>query len=304
MAYKKVIPIPFVDDVLRGISQIMLQENRLTGLLLLFGMLIGHWSYMAAALLASTAGTLTAKLLKYDPLLIRKGIYGFNPALVGITLTFLFDNTIVIWGLVVSIGGILTVLLHHYFIIKKVTAFTFPYIIVTWILFFILEHLVGMDRSPIEQFKIPIVTDKYGDYLAVIGGFGEVIFQENLAASFIIFLAVYISRPISALYGIVASLLATLLSQIVGQSTDMIYTGLFGFNAVLTAIVFSGYQKGDGFWVLVGTLLTIFINVFLVHFNLLEYVGGAFTFPFVAGTWLTLWLKKKYSKFKIKLKYF
>lgn len=301
---KRIGKLPFIDDVLHGISQIMLQQNRITGLFLLLGMLIGHWSYAAAAVLATTVGTATARLLKFDPLLIRKGIYGFNPALVGITLTFLFDNVPIVWGLVVSIGGILTVLIHHYFITKKIPAFTFPYIIVAWLSYFIIEHFTHINHSAIVQTTFSPVNSEYGDYLAVIGGFGEIIFQENVAASFVIFLGIYISRPISALYGLIASLLGTLLSQLVGQSTDIVYMGLFGFNAVLTAIVFSGDEKEDGFWVLVGSVITIFINIFLVHFNILKYFGGTFTFPFVAGTWLTLWLRKRYSRLKLKIKYF
>lgn len=123
-------------------------------------------------------------------------------------------------------------------------------------------------------------------------------------ASLIIFLGVYISTPIAALYGLIASLLATLLSQVFGQSTELVYVGLFGFNAILTAIVFSGTKKENGFWVLIGATITIFVTIFLVHFNLLKYVGGIFTFPFVIGTWITLWLKSKLSLFTLKADYF
>ena len=122
--------------------------------------------------------------------------------------------------------------------------------------------------------------------------------------SFIIFLGVYISKPIAALYGLIASLLDTLLSQVFGQSTELVYVGLFGFNAILTAIVFSGTEKENGFWVLIGAISTIFITIFFVHFDFLRHVGGIFTFPFVAGTWLTLWLKSKVSKFTLKTNYF
>ncbi len=291
---------PFVDEVLKGISQILLQENPWTGLLFLLGMLIGHWSYAAAALLATVVGTLFARIIKLDPLLIKKGIYGYNPALVGITLTFLFDKTFIVWGLVVGVGGILTVLIHHYFNLKKIPAYTFPYILVAWVSYLIIDQFNLLEPSTIQRMAIDASTIKYGDYFAAIGGFGEVIFQENIVASFIIFLGVYISTPIAALYGLIASLLATLLSQVFGQSAELVYVGLFGFNAILTAIVFSGTEKENGLWVLIGASITIFINIFLVHFNLLKYMGGTFTFPFVAGTWITLWLKSKVSLLKLK----
>lgn len=294
---------PFIDQVLKGISQILLQENPLTGLLFLLGMLIGHWSYAASALLATIVGTLFARIIKLDPALIKKGVYGYNPALVGITLTFLFDKTFIVWGLVVGVGGILTVLIHHYFIHKKIPAFTFPYILVAWVSYVIIDQFNLLEPSSIQRVAIDASTIKYGDYFAAIGGFGEVIFQENIVISFIIFLGVYISKPVAALYGLIASLLATLLSQVFGQSAELVYVGLFGFNAILTAIVFAGTERENGLWVLIGATITIGINIFLVDFNLLKYVGGTFTFPFVAGTWLTLWLKSKVSIFTLKTDY-
>ncbi len=254
--------------------------------------------------MATIVGTLFARIIKLDPLLIKKGVYGFNPALVGITLTFLFDKTFIVWGLVAGVGGILTVLIHHYFTIKKISAFTFPYILVTWVSYVIINQFNLLEPSSIPRAVIDASTIKYGDYLAAIGGFGEVIFQENILASFIIFIGVYISTPIAALYGLIASLLATLLSQVLGQSAELVYVGLFGFNAILTAIFFSGTEKENGLWVLIGASITICINIFLVEFNLLKYVGGPFTFPFVAGTWLTLWFKSKVLLFTLKKNYF
>lgn len=198
--------VPFIDEVLKGISQILLQENHWTGLLFLLGMLIGHWSYAASALLATIVGTLFARIIKLDPLLIKKGIYGYNPALVGVTLTFLFDKTLIVWALVVGVGGILTVLIHHYFILKKISVFTFPYIIVAWVSYFFINQFELLEPSTIQRMAVDASTIRYGDYFAAIGGFGEVIFQENIVASLIIFLGVYISTPIAALYGLIASL--------------------------------------------------------------------------------------------------
>lgn len=72
--------------------------------------------------------------------------------------------------------------------------------------------------------------------------------------------------------------------------------GLFGFNAVLSAIVFSGVKKTDGLWVLIAVVLTVVIDDILVDNNLLSAVGGVFTFPFVVGTWITLLIQKLFIK--------
>lgn len=67
--------------MLKGISQILLQENPWTGLLFLLGMLIGHWSYAASALLATIVGTFFARIIKLDPELIKKEFMGITPRL-------------------------------------------------------------------------------------------------------------------------------------------------------------------------------------------------------------------------------
>jgi len=57
-----------IDQVLRGVGQIMLQENAITGLLFLMGIFYGSVFMGLAALLATTCGSITAKLLRYDKL--------------------------------------------------------------------------------------------------------------------------------------------------------------------------------------------------------------------------------------------
>lgn len=52
--------------VLKGLGQIMLQENAVTGLLFLIGIFYGSFIMGTAALLAVVCGTTTALLLKYE----------------------------------------------------------------------------------------------------------------------------------------------------------------------------------------------------------------------------------------------
>jgi hypothetical protein len=73
--------LPFLDNILKGIGQIMLQENRWTGLLFLIGIFMGSWQCGVAVLLSTAAGTFTAMKLKYDKSQINAGLYGFSAAL-------------------------------------------------------------------------------------------------------------------------------------------------------------------------------------------------------------------------------
>ena len=281
--------LPFLDNILKGIGQIMLQENRWTGLLFLVGIFMGSWQCGVAVLLSTAAGTFTAMKLKYNQSEINTGLYGFSAALVGVALAFLFETTALIWVLII-LGGALAAVIQHFFIQKKIPVFTFPFIVITWVLVFTLHHFTHI--PPSAMLSAEVIPSKYDDFLTCTNGFGEVIFQGGVISGMIFFVAVFISSPVAALYGLAASILGAGLSQFNGEPVKEIHMGLFGFNAVLSAIVFSGVKKTDGLWVLIAVVLTIIINDFLIDNNLLSAVGGVFTFPFVAGTWITLLLKK------------
>lgn len=281
--------LPFIDQTLKGIGQIMLQENRWTGLLFIIGLFIGSWQYAAAAILAAAAGTAAAKLLKYNQQEIDAGLYGFSPALVGVVLVFLFDDILIIWFLVIA-GGILAATIQHFFITKKIPAYTFPFILVAWAFIFLIRQYTEIPPSELLQIKFE--PKQLDVFLAPTNGFGEVIFQASVLSGVIFFIAVFINSPVAALYGLAASLLGAVLSVVNGQPLEQINLGLFGFNAVLTAIVFAGTKKIDGLWVLSGVIITIVIHNLLIDHHILDVVGGVLTFPFVAGAWITLLIQK------------
>ena len=85
----------FVDVNLRGIGQVMFQDNPLSGLL--FFIAIGWGSFAAGmpqvaigGVVALVAGTLTAQWLRVDAAGLAAGLYGYNAYLVGLALrTFL-----------------------------------------------------------------------------------------------------------------------------------------------------------------------------------------------------------------------
>lgn len=282
--------IPFIDNVLKGIGQIMLQENRWTGLLFLIGIFIGSWQGGIAILLATSAGTFTAIKLGYDKSEINAGLYGFSAALVGVALSFFFQTTILIWILIV-LGGALASIIQHFFISKKIPAFTFPFIFIIWICVFVLHHFTNIPPSEMISAK-PENNVAYSEFITPINGFGEVIFQGGLLSGVIFFIAIFISSPAAALYGLLGSLLGAYFSYMNGESIEGIHMGLFGFNAVLSAIVFSGFKKTDGLWVLIAVLITVVIDDFLIDHKILTEVGGVLTFPFVAGTCITLLIQR------------
>ena len=105
----------YVKIILRGVGQIMLQENAITGLFFLAGLFYVSISMGLAALLATIIGTVTAYILKYNKEEIEKGLYGFNAALIGVAVLVFCKPTIISF-VVIIIGSIISTFIFHFFL--------------------------------------------------------------------------------------------------------------------------------------------------------------------------------------------
>ena len=282
-----------LDIILKSFGQIMLQENRWTGLLFLVGLFLGSWQYGVASLLAVVVGNATAMVFKFDQDEIRAGIYGFSAALVGVVLPFLFEMTGLIWLLVV-VGGSFAAIFQHFFIQKKIPAYTFPFILVSWLLIFGIQQYTSTAASSLVQWGV----DFKGYEILLLGtkAYGQVIFQGGIWVGILFFIAVFIHSKVGAVYALLSAYLGALLGMLFGFPQQAVEMGIFGFNPVLTAIVFAGPKLKNAVWTLIGVVLTFLVQMILLETNVLSLFGGVLTFPFVAGTWLTLILKKYIQK--------
>ncbi len=274
--------------LLKGFGQIMLQENSVTGLLFLIGIFYGSITMGFAALVAVICGTAIAYLLKYDRTEITKGLYGFSAALVGVAVMLFLKPLLWTW-VVIILGSALAAILQHFFIKRKIPAFTLPFVLVTWLVLFVFNHF-GKDLLALPT---PVILHASDSLAEGFKSFGQVMFQSNLVSGLLFFLALFISSPIAALYGLAAAIISAIIAFVFSAPIDDINLGLYGFNAVLCAIVFAGDQVRDGIWVLVAVVLALGVSLLLIYLNIPQL-----TFPFVLATWITLFLKGKLSGVK------
>lgn len=275
---------PFADAVLKGLGQIMLQGDRLTGLFFLVGLFVGGLHFGAAALMATVAGTLTARLLRFSPADVQAGLYGFSAALVGVALVLVFQGTTLIWAMVVA-GGVLAAMLQHIFIRRQLPGYTFPFVLITWVFIFVLHQFPGAAEAA------PAAMDTAGPSSMLLWGaksYGQVIFQGNTWSGILFFLGVLVASPRAALLGLAAAYAGSAVALALGEPDAAVQSGLFGFNALLTAIAFSGEEGQGKRWLFIAVLITLALHFGLLASGWLAPFGGVFTFPFVAGCWLTL----------------
>jgi urea transporter len=275
-----------ITTLLKGLGQIMLQENAITGLFFLIGIFYSSIFMGIGAILSVLCGTMTAKLLKYNEAEIQQGLYGFSAALVGVALPFYFEPALVVW-IAVILGSALATIIQHFFIVKKTPVYTLPFILVTRLFLLLLHQLYPVQVSAL----LVAETIEGYNFAAAFKGFGQVIFQGSLFAGIAFLIGVFINSPISGLYALAASAIGALIASLCAVPTETIEMGLFGYNAVLCAIVFAGDKKIDGLWVLIATALAVGIALLMSANSLTQL-----TFPFVGATWITLVIKRIIAK--------
>lgn len=273
----------FFNRIFKGAGQIMLQENSLTGLLFLLGIFLNSTLMGLGGLFAIICATLTALLFKYDKNNIDAGLYGFNAALTGVAILLFYRPVFIIW-IFVAFGSVLTVLLQHFFLKRKLTVYTLPFVLVTWL-------LVWLINNNIPGLKVGIVDlsiQSYQYFLFAINGFAQVIFQNSWIAGTIFFIAVFLNSRIAALYGLAGAVLAAVVSHFFSAPAESVAIGLYSYNAVLCAITFAGTNIKDAGFVLLSVVLSVGLVLLMVHFDLLQL-----TFPFVAASVITLLVKNR-----------
>ena len=273
----------FISTILKGLGQIMLQEKSVTGLLFLIGIFYGSYTMGLAALLATICGTATAYLFKYDKTEIEKGLYGFSAALTGVAVMLFLKPVLWAW-IIVVLGSAAASMLQRFFIKRNFPAFTFPFVVVTWLILLICHQFC----SDLLVVSTPSVAQAGDSLTGGFKSFGQVIFQDKFLAGLLFFIAVFISSPIAALYGLAAAIVSAIMAFYLSVPLTEINLGLYGFNAVLCAIVFAGPKVKDGFWVLISIILALAVSLLMLKTGIPKL-----TFPFVLATWITLLLKNK-----------
>jgi urea transporter len=306
-----------VDTLLRGVGQVMFQNNPLTGLLFLVGILVNSFKFCGAALLGLAASTLAAHLLGADRALIRAGLFGFNGILVGIALAFFFEFDLllavyIVLGAVVS--TIVMMALINLLSPWDMPALTAPFVLTTWLLLFAVYQFDFLhpteliapatpDPAAAVQTELRELATGTGGLTAAnlahgfFRGVGEVMFEDNLVTGVIFLVAIAINSRISAAFAALGSAVGLLTALALGGEGFTAYHGLYGFNAVLCAIAIGGL-----FFVLtwrsaIYALLAAAFSViaFAAIAVLLSPIGmPALTAPFVLTTWLFLWPKASF----------
>ena len=157
--------VRFVDCNLRGIGQVMFQDNPLSGALF-FAAIV--WGSIAAGVpqvaicgaLAVVVATLTAQWLRVDTASLRAGLYGFNGFLVGLALATFVAPGPLLWTYVALGAAVSVVTMTATANALKalgVPTLTFPFVLVTWLLLLATYGFAGLggEALPADEVIAP-----------------------------------------------------------------------------------------------------------------------------------------------------
>lgn len=291
----------FSDHVLRGVGQVMLQNNSYAGLLFLIGIFYNSPLFGLAVLLGTGVSTATAMLLGADRALVRAGLFGFNGGLVGIALLYFLEPNAMTWGCVVFAAACSTIIMAALLTLLKVwrlPVLTAPFV-VTSFCFFLATARFGRLQSTqlLPTAGLPKAVAVEGVVTAstivegVFNGVAQVFFQGNITTGLLFAVGLLVSSRLACAAALSGALIGLLVAWGMGAAEPAIRSGAFGFNSVLVAIALGSVFFRPGrlslAYALFASISTAF--VFAALSAALEPLGiPALTLPFVLVTWLFL----------------
>ncbi len=297
----------FVDINLRGVGQVMFQNNPLTGALFLAA--IGWGSYAAglpqvfiAGVVAVVVATLTAHWLHTDEASLASGLYGYNAFLVGLALaTFLAPGPLlwvyVILGAAVSVVAMLGI--ANAVQAWELSAFTFPFVVITWLLLLATYGFSGLRGAALPTARI---VSEFQPYAAgplkmadlvqgVLHSISQVFLKGNGWAALLLLVGLAVNSVPAAAFAVGGAIVAVATAHIFGAESALITAGLLGFSPILTAIALGTvFYRPNWRVTLYAALATVFTVVVQSALNvaLTPLAIPALTAPFVLVSWLFL----------------
>jgi urea transporter len=291
---------------LKGISQVILIENALSGLIILVAITIASYTLGIIAFFSAIIGTFIGKLGGAEQESVNQGLYGYNSVLTGMALS-LFLRGESRWAIALvgaAIAAIFTAAMMHFMRQTGIPILTFPFIILTWFFLLTTYKLVSFELSSelapqsLSHWNLNIEGET--NWInGAMNGIGQVFFLNHTFSGILLFIALFLAGWKFGLFAVIGNIVALLTSYGLGGEHQLIFLGLYGYNAILTIIAVSVVFKEEN---RTGLLMGIFAACLTVPITagmstwLLPYGLPALTMPFVLCTWLFLGARKVLHK--------
>lgn len=295
----------FPKVLLRGVGQVMFQDDARTGLLFMIGIFWGAYEegngiVAWGALVGIIASTITGYILALPDDKGAQGLWGFNGVLVGCAFPTFLGNTPLMWMVLILCSAMSTWVragFNKTLQPLKINSLTFPFVFTTWI--FLLSAREFSALAPVHlnvpEISIQINSDVNHGVANLVAywlkGISQVFLINSAASGALFLIGLAVSSHRAAIWGAVGSAVALIVAIAYKASGADISTGMYGFSAVLTGIALGQAYSAPGWrtsiWTLVGIVVTVFaqaaMNALFAPFGL-----ATLTAPFCVVTWIFL----------------
>jgi len=297
----------FIDINLRGVGQVMFQDNPLSGALFIAAIAWGSFAagvpqVLFGGLLGIVTATSTAQWLRVESASLRAGLYGFNGVLVGLALATFIAPGPLLWAYVVLGAAVSVVAMEATANVCKswsMPALTFPFVLVTWLLLLGTYGFGGLAGTALPSAGVVAPFTSVASTRLDTGQFVQAtlhsisqVFLKGSAIAALLFLAgLAVNSVAAAVAAVCGAIVAVITAHALGAESDLVTGGLLGFSPVLTAVALATVFHQPGLRVAAYAALgTVFTVVAQAAFNvaLTPLAIPALTGPFVLVTWMFL----------------
>lgn len=252
--------IKFFRDSLAGsYSQVFFSDNKWFALLLGVASFVDPYTGISGLLCVSFA-IILAKLLGFNPLLIRNGTYTYNVLLVGLGIGFYFSFNPAFF-VILFLASFLTLMISAWMAsslgAKRVPFLSLPFVVGTWIMLLstrTFQTIKVSGRLPGALYhwgsfggatliSIYHKTAAFIPHLAVIyfKSIGAIFFQYNIVSGLLITIGLLVCSRIAFSLSIIGFICGYFFSYFIqGDMSELEYSYI-GFNFILSAIAIGGF---------------------------------------------------------------
>ncbi|MGF1880135.1 urea transporter [Vibrio splendidus] len=290
---------PF-QGLLNGIGQVYFTPPVMTSILLLFAISIESLALAFLTLLgASCSYALAFCCYIYTNTNTNKtaddigsGMYALNGALIGLFIGNFFGVTPLL-ALVTVLGALLTVpIAHIVFSFEKYRGYTSAFILSTWLIYIIQSTFELSAFSTSDSALMPLISIEANSWfnlptvvILLLKGISQVSFIENALSGLVILIAIALNNIKHAIWVVLAVIISTVFSGLIGASSELVAQGLYGYNAILATLALVLYPRIPWPLTLLGMLLSCVITLGFHELSLLPL-----TAPFILSTWVVVYL--------------
>lgn len=281
---KDILPL---QGLLNGIGQVYFTSSVVTSLLLLLAISIDSLPLAFLTLFGASCSYSFALYTNKPSQDIDNGMYGLNGALIALFIGSFFDVNA--WLIsVVALGSLITVpIAKIVFSFKKYRGYTSAFIVTSWFIYMLQSGLNLPFFSPSNTTLQSTAFLAFNDWLnlpsiaiTLLKGISQVSFINNELSGLVILAAIAFNNIKHALWVVLAVIVSTAFSYLIGVSDELIQQGLYGYNAVLATLALVLYQRIPWPLIILSMLLSCLVTL---GFHKLQLVP--LTAPFILSTW-------------------